>query len=321
MNIQRVLQSFAMSVCIWQPMLRHICGYDECFHRDNYYDEGDIVNMSCEREKFLFFRNCDLYSNHIILQETVVGKMNFTSDWRKGIIGRGTFDHNVFGWYECFPENDCPRRHYLLGRRTLTSTYERRGGADTFICHTIFPDLVKLQLYVNGVNVTDYEYINGTIRYTTHLIRNATCVAQIGCINRSIPGPTFKLHDKGFTVTKDGDLDCLRDGKGMTSLRPVNSDVGGRFSDEDSAMAVRNDSIRSTSCGWCITVLDNVISISDVFALTNVSGHCAITETLDEVTGTFISGAGTSHVNVVRGIDYLTTFFVNIIIICKMFVL
>ncbi|AFK84010.1 b149.7 [miniopterid betaherpesvirus 1] len=313
MAMRRGLCYFVISACIWQLVLRQIYGTSTCLtENDKYYEEGDSVKFSCEPREMLYVFPCHLDAVHLVMyKDDNFGNLSFTSDFMQGVKGSGPFDYSILGRYECNSGSECVRREYILGRHVVTSSYERQGDKDIFTCKTPFPDVVALKMHINGSYFHDHrDYLNGTIQYIAPLIHKARCEAYMWCVQRQFFGPTFYLHDDGFTFAKNetGRLDCFRTAGETAYLWPVMSDIGGRFSDQDDVTVTNDQFNESTTCGWCIMVSSDSISISDMLSLNNASTPCDITETLNRTTGAFVLNAGISSVNVALRLAYLVSF-------------
>ncbi|AFK83986.1 b149.9 [miniopterid betaherpesvirus 1] len=316
MDIQRGLHNLVMLACVWQLMFQRVYSNYKCpRENDKYYNEGESVRFSCKERQLLDFFNCKTRSTHRIILAQTIGNISFTSPWYLGTNGTGIFDDTVVGWFSCMSTSViCARREFILGYKTLTSSYKRQNGKDIFVCDTLYPDMVNLEMYVNGVNVTGYHVSrNGTMQHTAPVIFNATCVAHMPCIGRTFYGTQFNFHDNVFALKNNetGNLNCSRDYEGTTSIQPVNIKVGGIFPEPCNNMTIQDD-LKSTTCGWCVTVTNDTVLLSDVFTL-NTSDPCPIAETVDKTMLAFVSDAGSSCVSISRGFGCLIIFFVNVI--------
>ncbi|AFK83985.1 b149.8 [miniopterid betaherpesvirus 1] len=312
MYIQRGL---AISACVWQLMLQHIYSTYVCPHEnDKYYDEGDTVIFLCAREHLLHVYTCHDNLTRIISMKQTIGNVSFKPDWWHRTKASAAFDYTVVGWFACTFLDVCLRREFILGRHMVTARYERHDNEDIFICETPFPDIVHLQMYIDGDDVPDHDVdVNGTIRYAAPLISNATCLGYAFCVDRWFTGRIFHFHHNNFTFVKNETipLNCFRSGEGTTSLLPVKNDIGGRFSEHDDVTLIRNHFDESTLSGWCITVSDDSFYISDVFTLINAYSTSNITEILDKTAEVFVLDAGTSHVSFARGLSFIVICVVN----------
>ncbi|AFK83983.1 b149.5 [miniopterid betaherpesvirus 1] len=302
------LTSLVVFSCTCHLMLRCLCRDSVCgIKNENYYDDGDVVNYSCDPSEILILSDCKTGKVHPVVAREKYGKIDFTSDRHHGVKGHSPFDHTVIGWYNCMSGSTCSSRNFIFSRRMVASRYDRNNIEDVFTCETPFPDMVQLEMYINGVVVSDHNVsIKGTIRYAAPVIHTATCVGFVPCVNRLFTGHTFKLHDDGFTFVKNqtGHLGCYRNGWGTTSLRLVRSDIRVTFSEFDVTTA-EDRSNDSVSRGWCVTVSNDSVYISDAFTLNRGSNPYAVLGILGTSTGTFISDTWISRVSVAWGLYYL----------------
>ncbi|AFK83987.1 b149.10 [miniopterid betaherpesvirus 1] len=322
MLTHRELRACVMSLCAWQLLIQSTSGNTVCSHK-NYtsFDVGEPVTFSCDDGQSLSLYSCYDRRMKTITGSGSIGNTSVTRSEKK--IESAVFDHTLIGWSACTSQNTCKRLVYIVGRHMVAAKYARYGGMDIFTCETPVPELVRLEMYVDGVSVTHrcFKYGNGSIGYIARLIRTAMCAAYLPCLGLSVPGTTFNLHQGGFNLARlNGHWDCYKNGVGKTSLRLIQNDVGGILSDRDNVTTPWDRSNVPVVCGWCVKIADEIIHISDVFRMNiflGVHTHdtCTIAEYLDWSTGTFIPDVQTSHASATRGLGYLLIVMLYILLI------